>query len=514
MVSTLKDPLIFDDLMATLIDFSKYVLNRLKIDNLTQDILLGLAYNLLKGTCSSSIELEYHFQECFNALKNRLDWNNPKGDRYPFDLSKPLPLQGHPGHLTVTANYFFNNDLEYLKSSDPERTYTMSITKTKAARYEIEGIEDMLWHRSQLNKFSKHNVYSTKKILGVKSVSVKKLYGYGHLEEIIVKRAYCQFYKFKEGDFVDLYLNDIEDMLLLVVQHKLFHLTDNDIFNFIVALCMFTRSLVIKKRVKNLYLGKRVMRADDLYKFLDGTLKKVKEELHNRVLDFDLGYNKDMERRKWMAIDIKRAKVTTIEESKDLTSLSLDELIENLKVYELIIKKDSKIVKGKVERRSLALKAKKESSDKESSTPRSKDEEYVMAIKDFKKLFKRRGRFLRQPQNEKRPSKEFGTTRMEKVIGSVLDAETLIILSENVRNHQEARTKWRFSEVLRVVAMRKMRKRLKTKHVLWLKHLVSLQKLSGDKSRLGFNSSEASTSGTKKTEFVKPQNVEPTGDGP
>ncbi|GJU00503.1 retrovirus-related pol polyprotein from transposon TNT 1-94 [Tanacetum coccineum] len=63
-----------------------------------------------------------------------------------------------------------------------------------------------------------------------------------------------------------------------------------------------------------------------------------------------------------------RAKVTAIEESKDLTSLSLDELIENLKVHEMIIKKDSEIVKAKVERKSIALKAKKESSDEECST--------------------------------------------------------------------------------------------------------------------------------------------------
>ncbi|GKC26802.1 hypothetical protein Tco_1034096 [Tanacetum coccineum] len=55
-----------------------------------------------------------------------------------------------------------------------------------------------------------------------------------------------------------------------------------------------------------------------------------------------------------------RAKVTAIEESKDLTSLSLDELIGNLKVYEMIIKKDSKIVKAKVERKSLALKDEEE----------------------------------------------------------------------------------------------------------------------------------------------------------
>nr|GEW76298.1 hypothetical protein [Tanacetum cinerariifolium] len=56
----------------------------------------------------------------------------------------------------------------------------------------------------------------------------------------------------------------------------------------------------------------------------------------------------------------------------------------------MIIKKDSEIVKAKVERKSRALKAKKESSDEECSTSGSEDEEYSMAVRDFKKLFKRR----------------------------------------------------------------------------------------------------------------------------
>nr|GFA49571.1 zf-CCHC domain-containing protein/UBN2 domain-containing protein [Tanacetum cinerariifolium] len=98
-----------------------------------------------------------------------------------------------------------------------------------------------------------------------------------------------------------------------------------------------------------------------------------------------------------------RAKVTAIEESKDLTSLSLDKLIRNLKVYEIIIKKDSKMVKGKREQnRSLAIKAKKESSDEDSLTFDNEDEEYAMAIKEFMKFFKGRGRFVRQPREERK----------------------------------------------------------------------------------------------------------------
>nr|GEU29054.1 serine/threonine protein kinase SRPK1 [Tanacetum cinerariifolium] len=97
-----------------------------------------------------------------------------------------------------------------------------------------------------------------------------------------------------------------------------------------------------------------------------------------------------------------RAKVTVIEESKNLTSLSFDEVIGNLKVHEMIIKKDSEIVKAKVERKSLDLKAKKESIDEERSTSESEDEEYAIAVRDFKKFFKRRGRFMRQPRNDKK----------------------------------------------------------------------------------------------------------------
>ncbi|GKD46703.1 hypothetical protein Tco_1271348 [Tanacetum coccineum] len=77
----------------------------------------------------------------------------------------------------------------------------------------------------------------------------------------------------------------------------------------------------------------------------------------------------------------------------------------------MIIKKDSEIVKTKGERKSLALKAKKESSDEECLTSRSEDEEYAMAVRDFKKFFKKRGRFMRQPRNDK---KTFQRSRDDK----------------------------------------------------------------------------------------------------
>ncbi|GJU86327.1 hypothetical protein Tco_1293873 [Tanacetum coccineum] len=141
-------------------------------------------------------------------------------------------------------------------------------------------------------------------------------------------------------------------MLLLAVQHKLFQLNSSDIANLIVALRMFTRSLIIKRQVKDLQLGvesyqkklnitapqktfleiefkelytpsykppgviyedlnkqKRVMRADELYKFLNETLKTVRDELHHRILDFRLGYNKEMFMRKWTAIDKRRSEL-------------------------------------------------------------------------------------------------------------------------------------------------------------------------------------------------------------
>ncbi|GKC13021.1 hypothetical protein Tco_1009803 [Tanacetum coccineum] len=210
------------------------------------------AFNLLKGTCKSRMELEYHFEECFKAKTEQLDWHNPEGKQYMFDLRKPVPLiPNHQGHHVIPFDYFINNDLEYLKGGSLSKKYSTSVTKTKAATYEVQWIEDLVPNIWSLVK----DVYSKKRIIAVTSLKIMKRYDYGHLDEIEVGREDQQLYKFKEGDFPRLRLQDIEDMLLLLVQQKLTNLTIDEHFDLNMALCMFTRRIVIQRWVEDLQLG-------------------------------------------------------------------------------------------------------------------------------------------------------------------------------------------------------------------------------------------------------------------
>ncbi|GKB88138.1 hypothetical protein Tco_0960410, partial [Tanacetum coccineum] len=225
-----EPPTSFEEFNDTSFDFSAFVVNHLKIPNLTQEILVGPAFNLLKGTCKSITELEYHLEECSKATIEHLDWHNPENKLYPFDLRKPLPLiQDHRGRQIIPKDYFINKDVEYLKGGDLSRQYSNSVTKTKAATYELKWIEDLvpeLWspvvvkydqhahlgtshwgpkpqsfygHASNLT--SSKDVYSRKRIIAVTRLTIMKKYDYGHLKEIKVLRDDQQLYMFKEGDF-------------------------------------------------------------------------------------------------------------------------------------------------------------------------------------------------------------------------------------------------------------------------------------------------------------------------
>ncbi|GKB72201.1 hypothetical protein Tco_0933613 [Tanacetum coccineum] len=232
------------------------------------------------------VELEYHFKDYYKGVTDRLDWNNPEGQEYPFDLSKPLPLIEDRGRQVVHVGYFINNDLEYLKGRSSSRKYTTSTTKTKAAKYDdIQGIEDMvpsLW---------------------------------SPVKEIEVRREDQKLYKFNEGDFPRLNLRDIEDMMLLLVQKKIFNLDRDVIFDLNVALRMFDISKRTPYTTYNnpqgiIYIDKykrnRLMCSDELYKFSDGTLIYVRSVLHDIASNLRMDY---LPKRRWSNFDKQRSRI-------------------------------------------------------------------------------------------------------------------------------------------------------------------------------------------------------------
>nr|GEU54059.1 hypothetical protein [Tanacetum cinerariifolium] len=239
-----KKPLTLDH---TPLDFSNFIMNRLRVDTFTPKLLAGPTYELMKGSCKSLTELEYHLEEVYKATTDQLDWVNPEGAS--------------------------------------SRKYTTSVTKTKVVDYgHIKWIEDLvprtMWIQEPIN-YDKHalwgvshwgrkrqqfygfavnqesalDVYSKRRIIAVMDLKIVEWHSYKHLDWITVRRDDDKLYKFKEGDFKRLHLQDIEDMLLLLVQGKLSNLTVEERFVFNVSLRMFTRSIVIQRSMKDLQLG-------------------------------------------------------------------------------------------------------------------------------------------------------------------------------------------------------------------------------------------------------------------
>nr|GEZ61552.1 hypothetical protein [Tanacetum cinerariifolium] len=239
----------FNELMDTPMDFSNFLMNRLKVDTLTPELLAGPTYELMKGSYKSLVELKFFLEEVYKATTDQLDWVNPESQEYPYNLLKPLPLIPNSRRRRVIPfDYFINNDLEYLHGCASSHKYTTYVTKTKAADCgHIKWIKDL------------------------------------HLDWITIRRDDDKLYKFKEGDFKRLLIQDIEDMLLLLVQGKLTNLIVEERFAFNVSLQMFTRSINIDKQY-------RLMRIDELHKFIDGTLTDVRTALDDRLKGIHIKY--------------------------------------------------------------------------------------------------------------------------------------------------------------------------------------------------------------------------------
>ncbi|GKF15952.1 hypothetical protein Tco_0057414 [Tanacetum coccineum] len=266
------------------------------------------------------------------------------------------------GLHVIPFHHFINNDLEYLRGGESSRKYSTSVTKTKAVDYgHIKWIEDLvpnsMWSQVTVNydKFtlwgishwgkkrrqfyafaatreSARDVYLKRRIIAITKVEIVEWQNYKHLDWITVRRDNDILYKFKEGDFHRLWIQDIEDMLLLLVQGKLTNLNVEERLAFNVSLRMFT-SVFIQRRVEDLQLGvesyqnklnltkpvtyrsnlrrrdaytpyfdprgfiyenkgkkNRLMCIDELHKFSDGTLDDVRTALNDCLKGIRMEY--------------------------------------------------------------------------------------------------------------------------------------------------------------------------------------------------------------------------------
>nr|GEW19427.1 hypothetical protein [Tanacetum cinerariifolium] len=345
-------------------DFSAFVMNQLKVDTLTPELLVGPTFELLKGSCKSLVKLKYFLEEVCKATTDKLDSNNLQGQQYLHDLRKPLPLiPNSQGRRVIPFDHFINNDLAYLRDKSSIQTYTTSVTKTKAADYgHVKWIEDLVpntmwsnvpviydkhalwgishWGRKRqqfygfvVNRESARDVYSRHTITVVSKLHIVEWHNYKHLDWITVRRNDDKLYTFKEGYYKRLHLQDIKDMMLLLVQGKLTNLTIEECLALNVSLGMFTRSIVIQRRMEDLQLGvksyqkrlnltrpntyrsdlkrlpnysaysnprgfvyqikdkkNKLMHIDELHKFNDGTLNDVRTALDDILKRIGMKY--------------------------------------------------------------------------------------------------------------------------------------------------------------------------------------------------------------------------------
>nr|GFC42234.1 hypothetical protein [Tanacetum cinerariifolium] len=173
------------------------------------------------------------------------------------------------------------------------RKYTTSVTKTKAADYgNIKWIEDLvprtMWIQEPVG-YDKHALW------GISHWGRKRqqFYGfainmdYSHLDWITVRRNNDKLYKFKEGDFKRLRIQDIEDMLLLLVCgrpstrcRKLPEEAQPHKAGYVAYIAYSNpRGFIYQNKDKQ----NRLMQIDELHKFSDGTLTDVRTALDDHL---------------------------------------------------------------------------------------------------------------------------------------------------------------------------------------------------------------------------------------
>ncbi|GJW99013.1 hypothetical protein Tco_0180821 [Tanacetum coccineum] len=336
--------------------FIRWYCRRIGKEELSKADLEGPSFMMVKGFHENNISLQFQMEECHKLLTNQIDLVNPEDHRIVPNISNLLPLGGPPRQVALStsklkAALYQDFRLEELVPSlwiESEREYDIS------AAY---GITHWWFSRKQfyINKHSEPSdrdaVKSHMRILIVISIKTYERYGYNYLREIVLRRADYNEYKISEKDFKSLHPNDFEDLNILHIQGKLDHLPKQDKVHLHNAVSLWTRNIVIRKRMEDLQLGiesyqtklnleqpnwdasdfpfkedytivfkpraviyrdrddnRKMMRINEVHKFSDGTLTRIKEKLDFMVKDFKLfKFNKGMENRKWTEDDKRRS---------------------------------------------------------------------------------------------------------------------------------------------------------------------------------------------------------------
>ncbi|GJW49717.1 hypothetical protein Tco_0091068 [Tanacetum coccineum] len=219
-------------------------------------------------------------KECHKLLTDQVD-----DAIIRYNVSKPLPLGGQPGQVTIQADFFFNKDLEYLRYGSKGGKPVLSISKMKATYYPDVGLEQMVpdqmwieeeckydivamygishwWFQRQQFYIDRHTsdcvrrvVRTHMHILSVVRIKVFSLYGYDYMKKIVLRRADLNEHIILEWDFKYLYPGDFEDLYLLNLQGHLNHLPPKDKKILTTAVNLWTEHLLCRQQRRRLPTG-------------------------------------------------------------------------------------------------------------------------------------------------------------------------------------------------------------------------------------------------------------------
>nr|GEY02050.1 E-beta-farnesene synthase [Tanacetum cinerariifolium] len=198
------------------------------ITELKPQDLEGLAFDLVKVFHPNVIHLQYQMEECHKPLTKKVDESIIK-----YNVSKPLPLGGPPGQVTIQFDFLFNKYLEYLRYGSKGGRPALSILKMKATYYLDVGLEKMMPDQMWIEEECKYDiaaiaVWTYMQILSVVIIEFFSMYGYDYMKKIVLHRVDLNEHIIAERDFKYLYPSDFEDLYLLNLQDHLNHLPPKD----------------------------------------------------------------------------------------------------------------------------------------------------------------------------------------------------------------------------------------------------------------------------------------------